>query len=167
MIELNFNADLLLICKQAQFYHPNMKSYQNWQYFLLAFICFCWLPPLLKIFIWANLFVEVAVAAPYIGKNHAWCLRKTLNRAFEITNYKHKNTGAGSISEGPSQPFRPSKYKQDNVFQGLYRDNFLIWLHQNLEYGLKTSIRFQLQLQLKHLRRHLTSTRGSTLMEIH
>ena len=95
----------------------------------------------LKIFIWSNLFVEVEVAAPYIGKNHAWCLRKTLNRAFEITNYKHKNTGAGSISEGPSQPFRPSKYKQDNVVQGLYSDNLLFWLHPNSEYGLKTLIR--------------------------
>jgi hypothetical protein len=44
---------------------------------------------------------------------------KTLNRAFEIKNYKHRNTGAGSISEGPSQTFRPSKYKQNNVVQGL------------------------------------------------
>ena len=130
--------------RQAQIYHPILKFYQNFEYFRFAFVCFCWLPPLLKIFIWENLFVEVAVAAPYIGKSHAWCLRETLNRAFEITNYKHKNTGAGSISEGPSQPFRPSKYKQDNVVQGLYSDNLLFWLHPNLEYGLKTLIRVHL-----------------------
>jgi hypothetical protein len=81
----------------------------------------------------------VAVASPEIDKNHAWCLRKTLKAAFEITNYKHKNTGSvGSISEGPSQPFRPSKNKQDKAVKGLNSENLLFWLHPNSEYGLKT-----------------------------
>ena len=95
--------------------------------FLLAFICFCWLPPLLKIFIWANLFVKVAVAPPYIGKNHAIRLRKTLNRAFESTNYKHKNTGAGSISEGPGQPFRPSNTSKLDTKTSVIRSNKIIF----------------------------------------
>ena len=76
---------------------------------MLAFICFCWLPTLLKIFVLANLFVEMEVAAPYIGKNHALGLLKTLNRAFESTNYKHKKNGAGSISEGAKPAFQAVK----------------------------------------------------------
>jgi hypothetical protein len=31
----------------------------------------------------------------YLGKNLAWCLRVTDNRAFESRNYTHENTGAG------------------------------------------------------------------------
>ena len=68
-------------------------------------------------------------------------LAETLNRAFEITNYKHKNTGAGSISEGPSRPLKPSKHDPDIVVQGLYYDYSLFWLHQHLESGLTALIR--------------------------
>jgi len=54
--------------RQAQFYHPIIKFYKNREYFWLAFVSFCWLPPLFKIFIWANLLVKVALAMLYKGK---------------------------------------------------------------------------------------------------
>jgi hypothetical protein len=31
---------------------------------------------------------------PYMGKNHAWFPRKTLNGSSKCTNCKHENTGA-------------------------------------------------------------------------
>jgi hypothetical protein len=31
----------------------------------------------------------------YVGKNHAWCPWKIINRVLESTNHTHENTGAG------------------------------------------------------------------------